>query len=97
MPSPTSPRNPLNRARFFLAQAEALPDTEREAFDNCLQAAIVFGRSVYDCLQSLADFLGVETAYRQWFRAKSTEMKADPVLEYFRESRDLLLKERHVP
>jgi hypothetical protein len=58
LPSPTSPRNPLTRARFFLGQAEALPGTEREAFDNYLQAAIVFGRSVYQYLQSLADASG---------------------------------------
>lgn len=96
MLSQTSPRNPLTRARFFLAHAEALPSTEREAFDNYLQAAIVFGRSVYHYLRSLAESPDVDAAYRQWFRTKSTEMKADPVLEYFRDSRDLLLKERQV-
>ena len=91
MSSPTSPRNPLTRARFFLAQAAALPGTEREAFDNHLQAAIVFGRSVYHYLQSLAESKGVDPAYRQWFTAKKAAMTADPVLEYFRTSRDLLL------
>jgi hypothetical protein len=80
-----------------LAQAEALTGTEREAFDNHLQAAIVFGRAVYHYLQSLAEPSGSDAGYREWFRAKSTAMKADPVLEYFRASRDLLLKERHVP
>ena len=96
MPSPTSPRNPLTRARSFHVQAKALPGTEREAFDNYLMAAIVFGRSVYHYLQSLAEAAGADEAYRRWFRAKSTEMEADPVLEYFRASRDLLLKERQV-
>jgi hypothetical protein len=71
-----------------------LPGTEKEAFDNYLQAAIVFGRSVYHYLHSLAEFSGVEAAYRQWFMVKSTEMLDDPVLEFFRASRDLLLKER---
>jgi hypothetical protein len=74
-----------------------LPGTEREAFDNNLQAAIVFGRAVYHYLQSLAESSGSDAGYREWFRAKSITMKADPVLEYFRASRDLLLKERHVP
>jgi hypothetical protein len=66
VPSATSPRNPLTRARFFLAQAEALPGTEQEAFDHFLQAAIVFGRSVYQYLQSLADATGVDPGYRKW-------------------------------
>jgi len=96
VPSPTSPRNPLTRARFLLAQAEALSGDQREAFDTYLQAAIVFGRAIYHHLQTVAQSSGVDTAYRQWFTAKSAEMKTDPVLEYFRESRDLLLKERQV-
>lgn len=97
MATPTSPRTPLTRARFFLAQAEALPGNERVPFDNCLQAAIVFGRSVWHYLKRLADAPGADPAYRAWFAATSASMKADPVLEYFRESRDLLLKERSLP
>jgi hypothetical protein len=97
VPSPTSPRNPLTRARFLLAQAEALPGTEQEAFDNYLQAAIVFGRSVYQYLQSLADATGVDPGYRKWFEASRTGMTADPVLAFFREARDLLVHHRHVP
>jgi hypothetical protein len=96
VPSPTSPRNPLTRARFLLAQAEALPGTEQETFDTYIQAAIVFGRSIYHHLQTVATAPGADAKYRQWFVAKSAEMKADPVLEYFRESRDLLLKGRQV-
>ena len=96
MPSATSPRNPLTRARFLLAQAEALSGTEQETFDTYLQAAIVFGRSIYHHLQTVAAVPGADAAYRKWFTAKSAEMKADAVLEYFRESRDLLLKERQV-
>jgi len=96
VPSPTSPRNPLTRARFLLAQAEALSGTEQETFDTYLQAAIVFGRAIYHHLQTVAAVPGADAAYRKWFTAKSAEMKADAVLEYFRESRDLLLKERQV-
>ena len=69
MPSPTSPRIPLTRARFLLAQAEALPGTEREAFDTYLQAAIVFGRSIYHHLQTVAAVPGADAAYRKWFTA----------------------------
>ena len=96
MPSPTSPSIPLQRARFLLAQAEALHGHEQEAFDTYLQAAIVFGRSIYHHLQTMATAPGADAEYREWFTAKSAEMKADPVLEYFREYRDLLLKERQV-
>jgi hypothetical protein len=46
VPSPTSPRNPLTRARFFLAQAEASSGFEQEALENFVQAAIIFGQSV---------------------------------------------------
>lgn len=97
MPSPTSPRNPLTRARFFLAQAEAVPGTDRDAFENYVQAAIVFGRSVYQYMGSLDGTAGVDPDYRKWFSAKKTAMTADPVLEHFRKSRDLLVHERHVP
>jgi hypothetical protein len=96
VPSPTSPRNPLTRARFFLAQAEALPGTDQETFDTYLQAAIVFGRSIYHHLQTVATAPGADSEYREWFTAKSAEMKADRVLEYLREYRDLLLKEQQV-
>jgi len=94
VPSPTSPRNPLTRARFFLAHAEGLPGTEQEAFDNYVQAAIVFGQSVYEYLASAP---GADEDYRNWLRAKSTEMEADPVLRFFRKSRNLLVHRRHVP
>ena len=97
MPSPTSPRNPLTRARFFLAQAEALPGTEQYAFDNYLQAAIVFGRSAYNYLDELAKARGVYAAYRQWFGAKRTVMNADPLFGYFWKTRNLLVHHRHVP
>jgi hypothetical protein len=74
-----------------------LPGTEQEAFDHFLQAAIVFGRSVYQYLQSLDETAGADPGYRQWFSAKRTVMAADPVLEYFRKSRDLLAHHRHLP
>lgn len=96
MASPTSPRVPLARARFFLAKAEALPGTEQEVFDTYLQAAIVFGRSAYHHLQGAAAAASADAGYRKWFASTSAEMLRDPLLEYFRESRDLILKERQV-
>jgi len=94
MPSPTSPRIPLERAQYFLARAERLNATERREFDNDLQAAVVFGRSAYHYLQSLAAPANADAGYRAWFRFKWTTLAADPVLEYFRRERDLTLKER---
>ncbi|MBA2373027.1 MAG: hypothetical protein H0V74_02335 [Chloroflexi bacterium] len=94
MPSSTSPRIPLERAQYFLARAERLTATERREFDNDLQAAVVFGRSVYHYLQSLAAPANADAGYRAWFRSKKTTLAADPVLEYFRRERDLTLKER---
>jgi len=94
VPSPTSPRNPLTRARFFLAQAEASSGFEQEAFENFVQAAIIFGQSVYEYMASAPTADG---AYRDWLRATSIAMEADPVLAYFRRSRNLLVHRRHVP
>ena len=94
MPSLTSPRSPLTRARFFLARAEALSGFEQEAFDNYVQAAMVFGQSVYEYLASAP---GADEAYRDWLRATGIAMEADPVLAYFRRSRNLLVHRRHVP
>lgn len=56
----------------------------------------MFGRSVYHHLQVTAAAPGADPGYRQWFASKSAEVTSDPVLEYFRESRDLILKERQV-
>jgi len=94
VPSPTSPRNPLTRARFLLAQAEALSGFEQEAFDNFVQAAIIVGQSVYEYMASAPTADG---AYRDWLRAKGMAMEADPLLAYFRTSRNLLVHRRHVP
>ena len=86
MPSSTSPRIPLERAQYFLARAERLTATERREFDNDLQAAVVFGRSVYHYLQSLAAPANADAGYRAWFRSKKTTLAADPVLEYSAEN-----------
>jgi hypothetical protein len=72
MPNSTSPRIPLERAQHFLARAERLTATERREFDSDLQAAIVFGRSVYHYLDSLAEAANADAAYRAWFRSKKT-------------------------
>lgn len=94
MSSPTSPRVPLERAQYFLARAERLTAAERREFDNDLQAAVVFGRSVYHYFQSLAAPANGDATFRAWFRSKRTTLAADPVLEYFRRERDLTLKAR---
>jgi hypothetical protein len=82
------------RARDFLARAERLTATDRREFDDNLQAAIVFGRSVYHYLDSMAEAANAEAGYRAWFRSKKRVLAADAVLEYFRRERDLTLKER---
>jgi hypothetical protein len=74
-----------------LAQLTA---TDRREFDNDLQAAIVFGRSVYHYLDSLAEAANADAGYRIWFHSKKQAMAADVILEYFRRERDITLKER---
>jgi hypothetical protein len=94
VPSPTSPRTPLSRAREFLTRAERLTGNDRREFDDDIQAAIVFGRSVYHYLDSLAEAANAGPGYRAWFRARKKAMVSDAVLEFFRRERDVMLKER---
>lgn len=95
MASPESPRAALDRATYFLAQAEGLSGDQRAEFGHNIDAAIIFGRSAYHFMQSRASALGTDPAYVSWFDRTKVAMRADKLLEYFREQRDLTLKERH--
>lgn len=92
--SPESPRAALDRARYFLSQAELLRGDQRTEFGHNLDAAIVFGRSAYHFLQSRATASGTDAAFVAWFNSKRAAMASDRLLEYFRKMRDLTLKER---
>jgi hypothetical protein len=93
MPGAISPRRPLEDARFFLGMATTMTNVDREELRRHLMAAVVFGRSVYHYLSSPAEAEGADPAYRAWFRTKADEMRLDPLLEHFRNTRDVVLKE----
>jgi len=94
---PESPRAALDRAWYFLAQAERTRGDRRTELGYNLEAAIVFGRAVYHRLQYRAEQgPDADPSYRAWFRAKKEAMSSDQVLEYFRHQRDLTLKQRDI-
>jgi len=80
-------RGALDRARFFAEQAEAFHRQEQPSHRNyCLEASIVFGRSAVDQLKREHES---HPRWREWFAT----LLDDPLLEFFREQRHLILKE----
>ena len=80
----------LEQARFFTACAsEAIP-AQREAFANCIEAAIVFGRSVTFCLQSEYRH---KPDFDSWYSDKQGAMEKDPLFAFFLKKRNYILKE----
>lgn len=81
--------------RRFLARAEAahpsVRDDFRDDFMDNIQAAIVFGRSMFHYLDRHPK---TDPAYAAGFQATAARMTGDPVLAYFKDARDLWLKRR---
>ncbi len=84
----------LERAQFFLEQAESSGLSDRLSFEHFLEAAIVFGRSVTFHLQK--EF-SVRTGFDEWYAEKQTQMKSDQLFIFFKEKRNYILKEGPVP
>ncbi len=79
----------LEKARFFLREAERAGTTERERFTANLEAAIVYGRSVTFHLQyEYAD----EPGFQEWYEGQKALMQVDPLLVFLKEARNLALK-----
>ena len=87
---------PLRRARFFLGEAQAMIEVDRVKLDHYLTAAVVFRRSAYHYLETAADPASPK-AYRSWFGAKQLVIKADVLLEHFRDLRNTEIHARRVP
>ena len=83
-------RRTLETARFFLDQAESVGPGDRRALEHFLEAAIVFGRSVTFHLQR--QFAG-RAGFKEWYTQKQTEMANDPLLKFFKDKRNYILKE----
>lgn len=87
---------PLQRARFFLGEAQAMREVDRVKLDHYLTSAVVFGRSAFHYLETAADATSPK-AYRSWFGAKRLVIKADVLLEHFRDLRNSEIHTRRVP
>ena len=83
-------RRTLERARFFLQQAELVAASDRRAFEHFLEAAIVFGRSVTFHLQK--EFSRVPD-FKKWYTQKQAEMANDDLFGFLRHKRNYILKE----
>lgn len=80
----------LEKARFFVDQAESAGVANRLAQQNNLEAAIVFGRSVtFHIQKEFAHHLGFDP----WYAVQQKAMKADPLLDFFLATRNYILKE----
>jgi|FLOH01.1.fsa_nt_gi hypothetical protein len=77
----------LQTAQLGLAD---MKDASRHRRNPGLRNVIVFGRSVTFVLQNLR---GKDARFEEWYLAKQTAMKADPIFLYFLEARNNLEKQ----
>jgi len=83
-------RSTIAKARFFLDRADEAGANERVAFCNCLEAAIVFARSVTFHLQKeFANHLGFDT----WYAVHQKSLTQNRLGRFLLEQRNYLLKE----
>jgi len=92
-------KNALEKARYFLGQAEALesdPSISGEGlpFAANLEAAIVYGRAALDHLRT--ELAPQFRTYRAWHDQKWKELNADPIFHCFIQRRNFLLHQEPV-
>src|SRR5437667_11541823 len=85
-------RTALNKARYFLSQAEIHQSdstADRLPFVANLESAIIYGRSVLDHLRT--ELAPKDTAYRAWHDAKLNVLKRNPVFDQFSNRRNFIV------
>jgi hypothetical protein len=91
-------RAALEKARFFLAQAEAAEPAahtvRRLPFLANIEAAVVFGRSVTLYLQK--EFSN-QSEFHGWYEQVRARLRANPRFQYLLETRNLILHEGPAP
>jgi hypothetical protein len=87
-------RETLDKARFFLTEAENAGLDDRKRLERMIEAAIVFGRSVTFHLQK--EFAHVD-GFSNWYVEQQRKMREDPLCVFFLEKRNFILKEGPVP
>jgi hypothetical protein len=81
-------RRTLQKAYFFLAQAEQAGISKRDAFVYNLEAAIIFGRSVPDHLAKQ-----YTKHDRKWCTVQRDILEGELLFRFLRETRNFILKE----
>jgi hypothetical protein len=80
----------LEKARFFADQAQLSVSTNRSAFVNYLEAAIVFARSAtFHVQKEYRHEIGFDT----WYAEHQQVLKADPISTFFLNTRNFIFKE----
>jgi hypothetical protein len=91
-------RGVLEKARFFLAQAEAAElatqTADRQPFLANIEAAVVFGRLVTFHLQK--EFSN-QREFAGWYDDVRARLQGDPRFQYLVQTRNLILKEGPAP
>jgi hypothetical protein len=80
----------LTTAKFGLTDLQGRPERRKSGLMN----AIVFGRNATFALQNLRS---VTPDFDAWYKTKQEEMKADPLMKAFNETRRKIEHEAHVP
>ncbi|MBK8674829.1 MAG: hypothetical protein IPN27_00125 [Cellvibrionales bacterium] len=79
-------RHAISRAEFFCNLANKCSSDERDNFEAFLEASIIFGRSVMYHLQFRH---GKSHHWGNWWNS----MAGNPAVEFFRQYRDVVVKE----
>lgn len=87
-------RRTLERAWFFLRQAENRLETNRHECQHFVEAAIVFARSVTLHLQKE---LRTESWFEEWYGGVREELNRNEIARYMLTSRNIILKEGPIP
>ncbi|WP_157772256.1 hypothetical protein [Zobellella denitrificans] len=82
----TYTRTALARAEFFLSLAEQCTPKQRAEFEAFIEASIIFARAT---LHHLQNNYKRHTSWKEWFES----IKGDPAVEFFRQHRNVVLKE----
>jgi hypothetical protein len=81
----------LRTARLGLSDMQHVPGRANPGFHN----AVVFGRMVTWALENLRGVTSVD--FDAWYAPKVQEMKADPLMVYFKDLRTKIEKQAHSP
>ncbi len=83
----------LGKARFFSERARIVETQDRTQFSYFFETAIVWARSITFLLQKQYNRI---PAFKEWYKSQQSELGADPLAQFFLETRNFVLKERNV-